>query len=212
MNVFAILLFGAAIVGPFRNYGATPEAAALTTFGAPQGTRIVIVRSNVVGRFATVLMPAAIIAGSHASAPILFERFAFGWQALESLDFRCRLDGHGISPAAQVALIAGMPKPQDYPACGTGPNGDAGPRDDIVTIRLRERRFLIPSVRVFGDYALADWYAGGGGEHLYQRAGRAWHLIAGRGGALGVDEMIALGVPRRAMCPLGVYDAHCSKR
>jgi hypothetical protein len=212
VNVFAIVLLAASFLGPGRNYGATPEAAARATFGAPPGKRIVIVRENVVGRFATVLMPAAIIEGSPASAPILFERFAFGWQAIESLNFRCRLDGHGISPAAQVALLAGMPKPSDETACETGWNGDAGPREDILTIRLRENRLLIPSVRVVGDHALAEWYGGGGGEHVYRREGRAWHLIAGGGGAMGVADMIALGVPRAAMCPLGIYDAHCSKR
>ena len=36
------------------------------------------------------------IEGSPEDAPILLGKFPFGWQALESLDFTCRLRSHSL--------------------------------------------------------------------------------------------------------------------
>jgi len=49
---------------------------------------VTITRTNIVGRYATVRVRGALIAGEPADdAAILLEHFSFGWQPIESLDF-----------------------------------------------------------------------------------------------------------------------------
>jgi hypothetical protein len=189
-------------------YDATPQAAALRVFGGAGH----VARTNVVGRFATVLVPDGMMEGSRATAPLLLEHFSFGWQPIESLDFRCRLDGHVADFATRRALMAGMPTPRTETACGADRDaGDVGPAADVATIRLLMTGPLVPTVRIAGDNALAEWYGAGGGQDLFRRQGQRWRFVTGGGGMIDAAYLRQLGVPSATACTLAVDDATCAK-
>jgi hypothetical protein len=97
----------------------------------------------------------------------------------------------------------GMPPPSNEAACGDESSTDVGPSDQVEAIRAMEEGFgLHPRVAVADGYALADWYGGGGGEHLYARRHGRWTLVAGGGGVMDTSLLRAFGVPPRASCIL----------
>ncbi len=147
-----------------------------------------------------------------SDAAFLIKHFSFGWQGIESLDFRCRLDSQVSSAQSRAQLLRGMPKPLSEASCRYEPPADFGPRADIEAIRQLQDLPLVPSVTVSGQYAIARWYGAGGGETLYRKTGGRWHALAGGGGALSVTEMWKYGVPPTAWCSLHVYRAKCAVR
>ena len=68
---------------------------------------------------------------------------------------------------------------------------------------------LVPYVVVSGRWALGEWYGTGGGQSLYRLHANGWRVVASGGGAMGVSEMRAYGVPRSAWCKFGIYDVKC---
>lgn len=200
----ALTAFATTTLAPV--YAPTPQAAALRVLG---GTGHVA-RTNVVGDFATVLVPDGEMEGSRTNdAALLLQRFSFGWQAIESLNVRCRLDDHVTDPAAQHALLAGMPTPQREQACAPGSARDVGPQDEVATIRQLVQGPLVPTVRVVGRYALGGWYGGGGGVTLFRRDPDGWHVVMGGGGAMDADDLRQHGVPPASVCALLL---ECPKR
>jgi len=188
-------------------YASTPEAATRLVLYTTNGSALVIERVNVVGRYATVLARNGMMEGSAEHVPILLQHFSFGWQPLESLDFRCRLDGHTLSPHDEDLLMRGMPKPQDDRPCSDDSRHDIGSPAVIEALR-RQMGPLVPYVVIVGDYAVGEWYGAGGGQTLFRRRAGRWRAIAGGGGALGFPEMREYGVPRTSWCAL-VFDPTC---
>ena len=197
--VFAVIL----------SYAVTPGDAAKLVVYAPTGSRVRVERTNVAGHYSTVLMRNALIEGTPERVPILLEHFSFGWQALESLDFRCRLDAHDISPHEKFVLMRGMPKPQYERACEVNGSRDSGPLGQVEALRKRSPGPLLPSVIVIGDYAIVQWYGAGGGQRLYRRKADRWHFLLGGGGARASSEMAKFGVPKADWCRFGIIDAKC---
>lgn len=190
-------------------FSATPQQAALHAVGAP-AAKAVVKRVNIAGPYAAVLTSGGVMEGAPVNDPILVKRFSNGWQPLAVLNFRCRLDTQVASVAIRRKLMAAMPKMGNDDAC-RGESRDAGPAADIAAVRGLMGGPLVPSVVISGNWALGDWYGAGGGETLFHRVGRDWRLVAGGGGAMGVDVMKEHGVPRSAWCAFGIYDARCAK-
>jgi hypothetical protein len=193
------------------NFSPTPQAAAIAAvYPAKSGVRIE--RMNVVGRYATVLMQGAMVESQPERVPILVERFSFGWQALESLDFMCRLTAHDLGPRTEELLMRGMPAPQDDRPCGFV-GKDTGPELQVEALRRSSTGPLTPDIVVAGNYAIRDWYGAGGGQTLFQLIRGQWKVLSGGGGALGVEQLREHGVPQGDWCALHVVGApHCHNR
>jgi hypothetical protein len=189
-------------------HAATPQAAAVGVVSFAAKTPPSVLRVNTVGRYAVVLTSGGKMEGASVTAPILVQRFSFGWQAVDVLNFRCRLDSHGLGPRVNALLMRGMPRPQDERACGDVVR-DSGPAADVQAVRRLMRGPLVPAVAVYQDWALGHWYGAGGGETLYHKHGGRWTFVAGGGGAMSVAEMRRYGVPRAGWCKLEIYDARC---
>ncbi len=189
---------------------ATAQAAAL--FALEPRVAPTVIRVNVAGRYATVLISGGKMEGSFVDAPILVEHFSFGWQALTLVNDGCDLPQGG--PSSQTAiLLRGMPRLPTYRgACLR--LYDFGPIADVEAIRERLRGPLVPYVVVQGAFALGDWYGAGGGQNLYHRENGNWTRIAGGGGAMNVSELRRLGVPLRTACNFvpSPPDEACSRR
>ena len=191
-------------------FSATPQQAALRAVGSPP-QKAIVRRVNITGRYAAVLTSGGIMEGAPVKAPVLVKRFPAGWQAVEVLNFRCRLVTQVASGAVRRTLMIGMPSMQSDPACPGEPH-DSGPTADVVEVRRLMGGPLVPFVTVSGDWTLGEWYGAGGGEDLFHRVGRNWRVVAGGGGAMGVHEMKKYGVPRSVWCVFGIYDAPCKKK
>lgn len=197
-----------AATGP-QPFASTPEGAALAAVYA-QTLPIRVVRVNRAGRFATVLLRNAFIEGNPENAAILVERFSNGWQALESLNFGCRLRDHRLGRTSEAILLRGMPVPKDEDTCGSGRGStDSGPQVDIETLRRMKQEPFLAAVIVRGDYAIYDWYGAGGGQAVFHRTNSSWHLLLGGGGAPDSQLLLEKGVPAAYLCPFGISDATC---
>lgn len=206
MVLFSWLLAVLAVAGG----SPTPQQAAIAVGDIGLKKPPVVTRINLVGAYAMVLTRGAAVEGHSVTSPILVERFSFGWQALEIVNFRCSLDVHALGAHVDARLMQSMPTPQDDRPC-RGLYKDAGPRTDVLAVRKKMRGPLIPSVVVSGDWALGEWYGGGGGQSLYRKRNEAWALVTSVGGAMGIAEMLHYGVPRSAWCAFGIYDAKCPR-
>ncbi len=103
--------------------------------------------------------------------------------------------------------MRGMPEPNDDRPCRN--LKDAGPAAEVEAVRQLMRGLLVPYVVVSSDWAIGEWYGGGGGESLYKRHNGHWELVASGGGAMGVSDLRAYGVPQADWCKFGIYDAQC---
>lgn len=188
----------------------TPNLAALHAIYVDPKKPAIVKRVNVAGAYATVLTTGGRIEGELVTTPILVERFPFGWQALVLLEARCDLDAFAFGTTMTDALMRGLPKLEDDRPCH-GPRflRDAGPPRDIATIRQMMRGPLVPSVVVSRDWAMGEWYGGGGGQSLYRKRNGRWQFVIGGGGALGADYMRKFGVPRSDWCAFRIFDAAC---
>ena|ERR1700681_2046810 len=201
--------FAIALAAQNPSYAATPQKAALAAVSPVRPAPIV--RINVAGRYATVRIRGAMLEGSLIDAPILVERFSFGWQPLEVVNFVCRLQSHGLSPRDQRQLMQGMPSPIPPPAgraCNED-NTDVGPAPQVEAVRRLMQGPLTPSVTVARGYALGHWYGAGGGETLFVFRAGNWHRLTGGGGALGAAGMRWHHVPQSVWCTFRIYDAPC---
>lgn len=189
---------------------ATPEAAARAVV-YPNGHPVEVIRTNVAGRYATVLMRYAAIEGSNVDDPILVERFSFGWQALDGINASCRLTAHRLGKRTDALLMRRMPSPEDERICGDGEDWkrDTGPVRDIEALRRQMAGPLIPWVVVDGTWAAVQWYGAGGGLDIFRLRGAHWQLVADGGGAIDTDEARGIGIPQRSWCALGILRAAC---
>jgi hypothetical protein len=191
-------------------YAATAQAAAIGALYSDPARPAVVKRLNVVGVYAAVLTAGGRIEGEPVDFAILVRRFSFGWQALDTLDSRCTLNARRLGSQTEAALAHGMPNLKDDRPC---PNDDlrtdAGPLNDVEAVRRIMRGPLIPYVVVSRDWAMGEWYGGGGGESLYRKRDGRWHLVESGGGAMGVDDMRRYGVPESDWCKFGIAGAKC---
>src|ERR1035437_5111182 len=206
-----LIAAGIAIVLASQNpsYAATPQKAALGALYPVRPT--VVVRTNVAGRYATVLIRGAMLEGAPIDAAILVERFSFGWQPIEVVNFVCRLRTHGLSLRDQQRLMLGMPSPLPPPpgrVCSDDPT-DAGPVPQVEAVRRLMQGPLTPAVTVAGGYALGHWYGAGGGQSLFQLGAGTWRRPTGGGGAAGGGAMRRYHVPQSVWCTFRIYGAPC---
>jgi hypothetical protein len=188
------------------SYASTPQAAGMRAVGYPATTPHVA-RMNVVGKFAAMTFSGAMMEGTPVSAALLVEKFSFGWQAIEVLNFSCRLSIHREAYAARKRLMLGMPPIEGKAEACVGQSVDAGPRTEIEAIRKAMEGPLVPSVLVSGAFAAGTWYGAGGGEAIFHKVGGRWVRIAGGGGDHSVDDLRALGVSDSASCAFGKVNA-----
>lgn len=191
-------------------FAATPQQAALRAVASPR-QHAIVERVNIAGPYAAVLTSGGTMEGAPVRSAILVKHFAFGWQALELLNFGCRLQTHITSAAAQRTLMSGMPPVQNERACA-GESHDGGSVADVEAVRRLMRGPLVPSVVVSGRWALGDWYGAGGGETLFHHVGSVWRFVAGGGGLMEMRQMREYHVPRAAWCVFRIHDAPCPSR
>jgi hypothetical protein len=113
-------------------YAATPQQAATAAFY--DHSRVTIVRTNLVGRYATVLTRGGEMESSAVEAPILVERFSFGWQRIALLNDDCFLAAQALSRDVRAALMQGMSKPGSGATC-LGVTKDFGPASEVEAVR-----------------------------------------------------------------------------
>ncbi|MBV8497767.1 MAG: hypothetical protein JO003_00725 [Candidatus Eremiobacteraeota bacterium] len=189
-------------------YASSPQTAAIGALYFDPKRAPVVRRVNVVGRYATVLTSGGRMEGELVTEAILVERFSFGWQPLDILNERCRLESQALGGRIDASLMAGMPGTHDDGPC-RGYFKDSGPERDVESVRRLMRGPLVPYVLVAGEWAKGGWYGAGGGESLYEKRDGRWTLAISGGGAMGVDYMRKYGVPKAAWCKLGIFDARC---
>jgi hypothetical protein len=190
-------------------YATTAQGAALGAMYVDPHHPAAVVRVNVAGAYASVFATGARMEGDPVTFAILVERFSFGWQAVDALNFYCNLKAHRLNQSTEDALMRGMPKPKDDRPCTGRLFRDAGPRADVEAVRRMMRGPLVPYVVVSGNWALGEWYGGGGGEALFEKSDGRWRLVENGGGAMGVYYMRKYGVPQADWCKFGIFDARC---
>lgn len=219
MMAIAFLLFdansGTGAISEHSVIGfATPQMAALSALYPLPGKAMIVKRINTAGDCAAVLIRGGMMEGGLVNDPILVRRYSFGWQALEALNFRCRLTGHNLGRGVETALMRGMPKMIDDRPCYI-PATDSGDVADVESIRRVLGGPLRPLVIIAGDYAMGQWYGAGGGDTIYRRTKQSWRRIAGGGGGHNEADLRALGVPKSARCAFlstRLSEPRCSKR
>jgi hypothetical protein len=192
-----------------HTYASTPQSAAIGAMSVDPKHPPVVERANVVGAYAAVLAKGGKMEGDPVTFPILVERFSFGWQPVDALNFYCNLEAHHLGQSTDDALMRGMPRPKDDRPCKGTLLTDAGPSDDVDAVRRMMHGPVIPYVVVSDNWAVGEWYGGGGGESLFQKNAGHWHLVESESGAMGVNYMVKHGVPRSDWCKFGIYDAVC---
>jgi hypothetical protein len=202
MKLVTLLLAGA-LLGVYSNSGSTPRETLVNFIGAE---RLVVHRINVVGDYAVTYTSG----GYNDGGPyrlLLLKHFPFGWQVLDFLDnARCNLTRRSIPRADIAALLRGMPPINNsWGGCDVISNlEDSGPRQDVAAVREAMRAGqAIPTVRVSGQYASAEWYGGGGGLAILGKLNGGWVLLLGGGGAIAVNELVKnFGVPYAIACKI----------
>ncbi len=195
----------AAVLAPV--HATTAQEAALRTVAFGTKKPPIVRRTNRDGRYAVVLTGGGLMESAPVTAPILVERFSFGWQAIDLVSSQCQLEAYGVSPDATAILLRGMPVSRNQLDCK--PARDSGPPAEVEAVRSLMRGPLVPYVAVSGDWALGEWYGAGGGQSLYHRTSGGWKLVTSGGGALGTDGVRAYGVPSSHWCALHIYNATC---
>jgi hypothetical protein len=184
------------------NTGSSPEAAA-RRYLAP-GKSFRIVGTEVAGRFAVVRFTGALMESeTNWSDDLLIERFPFGWQVVDTIRDAC-LRERGATPAELAKLegqyVPARRDPKDGPCSELV---DRGPAADVAAVRSAYRDpFVVPWVRVSGDYALLEWTLPGGGEQFYARRETGWKRLAGGGGVFMARDLHRYGAPVANACAL----------
>ena len=150
-------------------YATTAQGAALGAVHVDPKHPAIVERVNVAGVYGVVLTKGARMEGDPVTFAILVERFSFGWQAVDALDSYCSFKAYRLSRSTEDALMRGMPKPKDDRPCRPTLLKDAGPRPDVAAVRRMMRGPLVPYVVVSGNWAMGEWYGGGGGQSLFEK-------------------------------------------
>ena len=181
------------------SYGAATERAAIVSTilhhwyfkGDPRIPPPRISRVGIAGHFA-VAMVRTEIEGAPFHGEFLLERFPFGWQTLDIASYHfltlnvCDLTAHDISPQTVRLLserigIAFVGNAHHCPSPGT--YADRGAPTSVLAIRKISYQGAVQSVRAVGNWGLASWYGGGGGDAIYERKHARWVEISGGGGS-----------------------------
>ncbi len=160
------------------------------------GSHVTVVRTNVVGDYATVYVKGGKMESHPVDNVLLFERFPFGWQALDFLNSTAILAARGLSPVTTRALLRGMPSiALIHDTCSARDHHDTGPIADVASIRrLRSAGNFVPFVVVAGKYALASWGPPGSGTAIFAKRHGTWSMIANGGGDRGNDALKRYGI------------------
>jgi hypothetical protein len=186
----------AAATSAIHAYADTPQRAALAVVVGPHAPHPRVVRTNVAGRFATVLTSGGEIEGQPVREALLVEHFAFGWQPVGILNDGCALATPTMTAADRRALLAGMPRSAAHGACEyPGTPGDIGPAAAVTAVRKQMMGAIVGRVVVSRDYALGTWCCPGGGVELFRRHGADWMKVTGGGGVLDASGLRSYGVP-----------------
>ena len=159
-----------------------------------------ISRVGIAGNFA-VAMVRLELDGAHYHGEFLLERFPFGWQTLEIASYHrlalsvCDLKAHDISPQTVRLLserigIAFEGNARYCPPPGT--YADRGAPTSVLAIRKISHQGAVQSVRAVGNWGIAFWYGGGGGEAIYERKHARWVEISGGGGSACPQDLVDL--------------------
>ena len=195
---------------PGKYFASTPTRAVLQRFTSADRPATVI-RSNVAGHYATVLLRDGIVEGSPLTEAVLVERFAFGGQPLTIVDTPCVFAKRDIGPEIVVRLTHGMPPVSKSGPCARDDRRDAGSTADVEAVRRLMIGPLVPWVSVSGAYAAGHWYGAGGGGQIFRRAANGWTPIGGSGGSTGFEDLRHIGVPARDACRLGFTSPACGR-
>ena len=135
------------------------------------------------------------IEGQPFKSEILLERFPFGWQMIDlgrPAIAPCQLAARNVDSAAlkHFADAVGL-APDTTDACRYPPE-DLGAPGDTVAVRalMAPVKLFVPRVRAVGDYAIAEWYGGGGGQDLFAKRNGTWRRIGGGGGAFDSELLV----------------------
>ncbi len=186
------------------SFASTPQDEIVRAFGAR------VLRTNVAGRYAMVLIAADAQRGMATSRAFLLQRFSFGWQGLFvwPAPGYCILNGRGISPDDQQRLMLGMPKRASNDKCLAPELIDAGPRGDVESVRQMMDGQLVPFVKVSGNYAYGQKMGGGDdaddGCKLFRREANGWRLLVSCHGGLDSQAVCRLGVPQNTLRALSI--------
>ena len=158
-----------------------------------------VARVGIAGNYAVALGD-VIVESAHDRGEFLLERFPFGWQILESAPDTggvqsCVFRAHGIDTTLESRLqhLIGIDSaPNDRTCAIRGLQRDTGDLKDVVTVRqvMHRGRSIVPYVRVYRDYALAEWYGGGGGQAILRKHRSSWDLLSGGGGAACPSDLV----------------------
>jgi hypothetical protein len=202
-------------LGILVSHSGTPGEVVLRMLYPPDNPHATVDRTDISGRYATVLVRRGTMESSSIGAPVLLEHFSFGWQPIDILNDRFCPGEHGISARVEGLLMKGMPIPKNpgHVSCARmlWDFNDTGPAADVEAVRLLTRGPLVPSVHVWKNFAMGSWFGAGGGEYLYTKRAGSWKRVTGGGGAMGTPELRKYGVPEAAWCALRVYDATCDR-
>ena len=201
------LLAPPAKVGAAPNRASHERAAIVSTIlhhwyfkGDPRIPPPRISRVGIAGNFA-VAMVRLELDGVHYHGEFLLERFPFGWQTLEIASYRrlalsvCDLKAHDISPQT-VRLLSeriGIAFERNARYCPPrGTFADRGAWTSVLAIRKISHQGAVQSVRAVGNWGIAFWYGGGGGEAIYERKHARWVEISGGGGSSCPQNLVDL--------------------
>jgi hypothetical protein len=195
-----LALIVAAATSPYHAYADTPQAAALAVVSGPYAPHARVVRTNVAGRFATVLTSGGKMEGEPVRQALLIEHFDFGWQPIGFLDMAC--PRKILTALERRLLLDGMPSVRADHVCddAVAAGSDVGSAEAVAALREQiVSGRAVPYVRIVGDFAFAQWCFPGGGQTLYRRKGRSWIVLLGGGGSIGADLLRHYGVPADAV-------------
>jgi hypothetical protein len=214
-TLFIALACVAALATPVPpHYGATPVESVRSIFRISDLHASVHVRSSMVFENVAIVvvhgtpMDQGDSRGADRGAPLLLQRFSFGWQPVAVVQAPCDLDGRGITAREKAKILASIHlETTSTVDCG---DRDRGSADDIVAVRRQMYGPVVPFVIVSGGYAFAPEYGDGGGCGLFRKVGRKWEQIGGCKGALTPGVVERYHIPFGTQCALGIAEAGCA--
>jgi hypothetical protein len=178
-----------------NTFASTPQDEVVKVFG------VRVLRTNVVGRFAVVLVAANAQRDIAPNQAFLLERFSFGWQLLDEV-YSC-MNWRDVSNDDQRQLMLQVPRPANQ-KCGPPESVDAGTRGDIESVRQLMYGPFVPSVQVSRNYAYGIWSSlESEGCELFRRVGNEWSVLEScHGGPL--QGVCSLGIPQNTLRALAL--------
>lgn len=140
-----------------NSFASTPQDEIVKAYTYHGGLPFRVLRTNVAGRYAAVLVAGNTMSDMPTNQTYLLERFSFGWQALNPVDEKC---------AGSVNCRF---------------RADAGPSGDVESVRELMDGALVPFVSVSGNYAYGEgwdeFHGTPGYCGIFRRENGAWKLL-----------------------------------